>query len=40
MQADHGETVSESNVQKIWQRFKDDLEQELSAGEDVEASDE
>jgi DNA-directed RNA polymerase specialized sigma24 family protein len=40
MQADHGETVSESNVQKIWQRFKEDLENELSAGEDVEASDE
>jgi DNA-directed RNA polymerase specialized sigma24 family protein len=40
MQADHGETVSEANVQKIWQRFKEDLEKELSAGEDVEASDE
>jgi DNA-directed RNA polymerase specialized sigma24 family protein len=40
MQDDHGETVSEANVQKIWQRFKEDLEKELSAGEDVEASDE
>ena len=40
MNSDHGETVSEANVQQIWRRFKVDVDAELSAGEDVEASDE
>jgi DNA-directed RNA polymerase specialized sigma24 family protein len=39
MQAEHGESISEANVQQIWHRFKVDLEKELSAGEDVDAAD-
>jgi hypothetical protein len=36
---DRGERVSVANVQKIWQRFKDDLARELDAGDDGGARD-
>ena len=37
--AANGVTVSVSNVQQVWHRFKAELEQELDSGEDGGTSD-